>query len=30
METMFMHNFGGQMKSIVVFLKVAYSLTRPK
>ena len=25
METMFMQNFGGQTKSIMVFLKVAYS-----
>ena len=25
METMVMQNFGGQMKSIMVFLKVAYS-----
>ena len=27
METMFMQNFGGQTKSIMVFLKVAYSNT---
>ena len=26
MERMFMQNFGGQTKSIMVFLKVAYSL----
>ena len=25
METMFLQNFGGQTKSIMVFLKVAYS-----
>ena len=26
METMFMQNFGGQTKSIIVFLKVTYSM----
>ena len=26
METMFMQNFGGQTKSIMVFLKVAYGV----
>ena len=26
METMFMQNFGGKTKSIMVFLKVAYSI----
>ena len=29
METMFMQNFGGKTKSIVVFLKLAYTTAHP-
>ena len=30
METMFMQNFGGKTKSIMVFLKMAYIILSPE